>query len=412
MDLYNIEEQLVKQNPHWVSEIHEDLGFERDIFDKITSELNKSKLILTINGPRRSGKSFLMKQSMSWLINNSGVSPKNICYFQFSGSLNFRDIINKTIEIFLKKYAGNGKKYIFLDEVQYIDYWQDQIKNLYDTLDDLKFIVSGSTSLFYKQKSKESLAGRIYKIKLGALNFHEYLRFKTIEEPSTDRAKFISNIIIYKTEFKKYLSIGQYPEIVANPEIDTKKYIQDLTDQIINFDIPYFSSKIDRTLFLNLIKTLSFDIAEEFSVNNVAKVLNTDRREISEYVKILQELNLFSICYNSGFKSMRKKISGSKKIYSLNSNLSLNINGFDISYLNDNRVYGKYFENYVYMRLLEKYKEVEYYRFKSKEIDFVTNSNAFEIKSGINKDITKYQDLSTQLKKNFNLIDEEQAFLL
>ena len=88
---------------------------------------------------------------------------------------------------------------------------------------DVKFIVSGSTSLFYRQKSKESLAGRILKRKLGALNFHEYLRFKNIEEPSRDRAKFVSNLTIYKTEFKKYLSVGQYPEIVANPEIDPKK---------------------------------------------------------------------------------------------------------------------------------------------------------------------------------------------
>lgn len=412
MNLYSIEESLVQQNTHWISGNLDVVGFKRDTFPLFCNELNKNKLILTVNGPRRSGKTFLMKQSINWLIKEKKVAPKNICYFQFSGSLNEKNIISSVLDIFLKKYAGNKKRYVFLDEVQYIDYWQDQIKSLYDTYDNLKFVVSGSTSLFYHQKSTESLAGRIYKIKLGSLNFDEYLRFKNIEEPSSDRAKFISNLVIYKTEFRKYLSIGQYPEIVANPEIDPKKYISDLADQIINFDIPFFAQKIDRQLFLTTIKTLSFDLADEFSVNNLAKVLSADRREITEYVKILQELNLFSVCYNSGFKSMRKKLSGSKKIYSLNSNLSLHINGFDMSYLNDSRVYGKYFENYVYKRIQEKYGEVEYYRVNGKELDFVTQNDAFEIKSGESKQMEKYQELAKHLNKELHLITEEEALLI
>lgn len=168
MNLYNLEELLVRQNPQWISnEIGAD-GFERDIFAGFCQELNKKKLILTLNGPRRSGKTFLMKQAMLWLVENKHIPYKNICYFQFSGSLNEKDIIHGVVDLFLKKYAGKKRKYIFFDEVQYVDFWQDQIKYSYDLLNDIKFIVSGSTSLFYRQKSKESLAGRIVKCKLGA----------------------------------------------------------------------------------------------------------------------------------------------------------------------------------------------------------------------------------------------------
>ncbi len=412
MNLHNLEEILVRQNPHWLSKQPENVGFKRDIFNEFSNELEKDKLILTINGPRRSGKTFLMKQGMEWLIKDKHVPEKNILYFQFSGSLNEKEIINNLVDLFIKRYAVEGQKYIFLDEVQYIDYWQDQIKSIYDVSSDVKFIVSGSTSLFYRQRSKESLAGRIYKFRLGALNFHEYLRFKKVSEPSNDRAKFVSNLSIYESEFRKYLSYGQYPEIVANPEIDSKKYIQDLADQIINFDIPYFATKVNRQLFLDLIKTLSFDIADEFSVSNVSKKLGVDRREMSEYIKILQELGLFGICYNHAFKSMRKKISGSKKIYSLNLNLSLNINGFDESYLNDNRVFGKYFENYVYMRILEKFGDAEYFREKGKELDFVVGENAFEIKSGTEIDMLRYVQLALNLKKKLQIISKLDGYLL
>ncbi|PIP64632.1 hypothetical protein COW96_01485 [Candidatus Roizmanbacteria bacterium CG22_combo_CG10-13_8_21_14_all_33_16] len=412
MNLYNLEELLVKQNPHWVSNKIGEVGFERDTFENFCQELSKRRLILTMSGPRRSGKTYLMKQAMRWLAKNKHIPYKNICYFQFSGSLNDKNIIHGVVDLFLKKYAGKKEKYIFFDEVQYIDYWQDQIKYSYDLLSDVKFIVLGSTSLFYRQKSKESLAGRIVKYKLGALNFHEYLRFKNIEAPSKDRAKFVSNLSIYKTEFKKYLAFGQYPEIVVNPELDPKKYIMDLSDQIINFDIPYFSAKINRQLFLSVVKTLSFDLAQEYSSNHLAKTLEVDRREISEYVKILEEINLFSVCYNAGFKSMRKKLSGSKKIYGLNLNLSLNLNGFDASYLNDTRVFGRYFENYIFMRILEKYGKIEYYRIDGKEFDFVSENMAFEIKSGININMDKYKNLSSKLKKKFYLISEEEAYLI
>ena len=208
------------------------------------------------------------------------------------------------------------------------------------------------------------------------------------------------------------MASGQYPEIITNPELDPKKYIMDLSDQIVNFDIPYFSAKINRQLFLSVVKTLSFDLAQEYSANHLAKILEADRREIAEYVKILEETNLFSVCYNVGFKSMRKKLSGSKKIYSLNLNLSLHLNGFDVSYLNDTRVFGRYFENYIFMRILEKYGKVEYYRINGKELDFVAEETAFEIKSGTNMDMDKYKKLSLQLKKKFYLISEEEAYLM
>src|SRR3989344_8519668 len=412
MNLYNLEQLLVSQNPQWVSGEIGAIGFPRDIFAEFNQDLTKRKLILTLSGPRRSGKTFLMKQSMRWLSKNKHVPLKNICYFQFSGSLNEKNIISSVLDWLNKRFAVLGRKYIFLDEIPYVDYWQDQIKFAYDLSEDIKFIVSGSTSLFYRQKSKESLAGRILKYKLGALNFHEYLRFRNIEDPSPERAKFVSNKTVYKTEFKKYLSVGQYPEIVTNPELDPQKYILDLSDQIINFDIPYFSAKINRQLFLSVVKTLSFDLAQEYSANNLAKTLETDRREIAEYVKILEEIGLFGVCYNNGFISMRRKLSGIKKIYSLNSNLSLHLNGFDVSYLNDTRVFGRYFENYIFMRILAKYGGIEYYKVDGRELDFVSKNTAFEIKSGANMDIDKYKELSSKLKKKFYLISEEEAYLM
>ena len=113
MNLYNLEELLIQQNPQWISKEIGEIGFLRDIFANFCKELNKKKLIITLNGPRRSGKTFLLQQSMRWLAKTKHIPYKNICYFQFSGSLNEKNIVPAVLNLFLKKYAVTGKKYIF-----------------------------------------------------------------------------------------------------------------------------------------------------------------------------------------------------------------------------------------------------------------------------------------------------------
>jgi hypothetical protein len=414
MNAYNLEKLIVEQNPHWTDKHVFKSGFQRDAFSLFCDNLEQNKLIITLSGPRRVGKTFLIKQSINWLITTQNIDPQNILYFQFSGSHNEKDIIHNILEIFLTKYASPKAKYIFFDEIQVVDYWQDQLKQSYDLETNLKFTVSGSTSLFYHQKSRESLAGRIVKLQLGVLSFTEYLRFSQVAEPSKNRAKFISQMALYDSLFKTYLSVGQYPELVVNQDLDAHKYLTDLADQIINFDIPYLSAKINRQLFWDVVKTLSQDLAEEFSANNLAKILLADRRTIAEYIKILEEVGLFSTCYNSGFKSLRKKLSSSKKIYSLSLNLSLHIGGWDEKYLSDTRIFGKYFENYVYIRLLANTSPVEYYRISGQELDFVTADGAYEVKSleQPSSSPDKYLLLSRKLHKDFHLITPSLGYTL
>lgn len=416
--MINLEEQLARQNLHWTGkDAFPDVSLDkkRHVFPILKKRL-KEKAITALSGPRRMGKSFLLKQLLKESLGEEKIPPQNYLYFLFSGSLNEKNVIAELLNIYLSKYADPRYKiYVFLDEVQYIDYWQDQIKYYFDTEKNIKFIVSSSTSLFYKQMSKESLLGRINKIKIGALSFLEYLDFKNLPLPtstlsltnfsSSGRANLLSNLSLYKLEFKNYLLSGQYPEIITSKEISSpKEYIADIIDQLINFDIPYFHKFIDRPLFLNFVKSLSFESTNEFSLSNMSKSLDADRRTLSQYLKILEEIKLFGSCYNATFTSLRKKLAAVKKIYSLNSNLSLNINGFDKSYLNDAKIFGHQFENYTYTRLADLFDNIEYYQDKSSELDFVTNDYAFEIKSGEIKDPEKYVETTKRLGKKLIFI--------
>lgn len=412
MDILQLEELLVGLNPQWrdMTVWEDKLRLKRDIFNKLYEDLSKNKLILALNGPRRVGKSFILKQLIAQLLRDQIIERQNTLYISFTTALNEKDIIRQAVELFLAKYVNSNQDiYIFLDEVQYLSFWQDQIKAIYDRELPVKFVVTGSTSLFYGQKSKETLLGRIEKLSVGAMSFAEYLRFKNLSYKPVNRADWVAMLPVFRTEFKKYLSGGQLPELVVDSGIEPKKYLADMVETLVNFDVPYIYSKLDRTLFTNLVKSLSFSVANEFSVNKTAKELAADRLTIANYLQILQEIGFFGTCLNGYYQKMRAKLSASKKIYSLNTSLSLAINGFDQTYLNDSRVMGAYAEDYVYVRLREKYgNKIEYFSDRKREVDFVTADMVWEVKYGLMGDTAKYAQIAQKLHRGLTIVTENE----
>lgn len=247
-------------------------------------------------------------------------------------------------------------------------------------------------------------------MRLEVLSFGEYLQFRQLPSVKISRrADFIDRLSIFRPEFRRYLAFGQLPETALNANIEPKEYFLSTADQLINFDIPYLHTNIDRTLFTNLVKTLSAEIANKVSINRLAAGLESSRAVLGEYVRLLEETGYFALCLNNFYRRTRAKLSAAKKIYSLNTNLSLAINGFDQSYFNDSRILGHYTENYVYMRLREKYGgKIEFYADGKKEIDFVTEDFLWEVKQRPTGDINKYEEIAKKLKKPLVIVTESE----
>ena len=69
--------------------------------------------------------------------------------------------VNKIIDkLILEGININKTAFIFFDEFQYIPQIIEFIKHISDKNSNLKFILSGSSSLIIHSKLKESLAGR------------------------------------------------------------------------------------------------------------------------------------------------------------------------------------------------------------------------------------------------------------
>jgi predicted AAA+ superfamily ATPase len=246
--------EIIAQNKHWENDksFFEPQKYTRKLFFELEKYLS-DRQIISIVGLRRTGKTILLKQLIKNLIEDKKVNSKNIFFISFDEAL----ITSKlTLKLYLDAYLknifngeSNEIKYIFIDEIQYVEKWQHILKRYYDNELNIKFVISGSSSLFLKKKTTESLAGRIYEFKLLPLSFEEFLELAGSRKSLLDSYRkfavsagdmklphdqnsyeiFLAN---YGDEllklFEKYLLYYQFPEMVGQEDKDKiKKYISE-----------------------------------------------------------------------------------------------------------------------------------------------------------------------------------------
>jgi len=161
------------------------LGRKRQEFNAIVNSLVEER-ILGIIGPRRVGKSTLIYQTINYLLKEKKVEPKRILLFSGDDpSLFFddNDKMSDILDIYFNEILGeivtklNEKVYIFIDEVHFIKKWQNYLKTCVDRKYNIKFIITGSSSLHLFKDARESLFGRIQNIYVLPLTFPEFLNF-------------------------------------------------------------------------------------------------------------------------------------------------------------------------------------------------------------------------------------------
>src|SRR3990167_9033010 len=224
------------------------LPFKRDSYKEIEKYIDK-KFIVAITGLRRVGKTTTIYQLIKDLIKKT--KTENILFFSFDeNNVKISEIIETYKEIHKKDFREE-KVYIFFDEIQKLNNWENEIKKYYDLYPKLKFIISGSESLFIRKKTKETLAGRIFEFTLTPFTFREYLRFNKIEK---SEFKYETKI---KPLFNKFAEKGGFPETFSfETNKDFKEYIRALVvDKIVYKDIPRMF-KLENADFLRVLLEL------------------------------------------------------------------------------------------------------------------------------------------------------------
>lgn len=340
------------------------LGYIRnDYTDKII-EFSGNNLIKVLVGQRRSGKSYILRQTAARLIEN-GIDKRNIIFInrefsEFSFLKTYQDL-EKLITIYKTAIQPKGKIYLFLDEVQNIDQWEIIINSLsQDYVDEYEIFITGSNSKMLSGELATLLSGRYIQMEIFPFSYKEFIGITNKERS--------------KNSFLEYLSSGGLPELFQLSSDEIKKnYVSALKDTILLRDIIFRNNIKEGRLLEDVFAYLVNTASNLVSIRNIANyfkfnVHKTSYDTIANYIHFIQETYLIHRVerYNIRGKDI---ISGNAKYY---------VNDLSFSnYLYRGFAYGVGYmlENLIYLELRRKGYQVYVGSIAGKEVDFVAHKD-------------------------------------
>ena len=296
---------LLKYNLHWREDFTYGHGIKRDLFDELVKHLDIRQTIGII-GLRRTGKTVLLKQIIDHLISQE-VERDRVLYFSFDEeNVSMEEVINEFLSRTGKDISGTGRLYIFFDEIQKLDGWQNQLKYYYDTYHRIKFFVSGSSSLFLTKKAEESLAGRIFLYHLPVLGFTEFLRLKGDED-------LIKRPGMFEDTIKKLVPMymkRQLPELVKADEPFIRMYLESIINKMVYEDLPRVFPVENADVLKQILIITASNPGMITDYESLANDLGITRKTLVKYISYLERGFLLQKCYNFS----RNRLTSEKKM--------------------------------------------------------------------------------------------------
>ena len=141
----------------------------RDRYLKKLIGFQDTEPVKVITGIRRCGKSSLLKLMIRHLW-ETGIGQEQIVEMNFE-SHDFRSMTSDEVYHYVKEKAIPGKRmYLFFDELQRIDAWEDAVNSFRVDL-DCDIYITGSNAYLLSSEYSTYLSGRCVEIKMLPLSF-------------------------------------------------------------------------------------------------------------------------------------------------------------------------------------------------------------------------------------------------
>lgn len=332
---------------------------KRKIIQEVTDLATKYPVI-TITGPRQSGKTTLAKS----------IFPDKP-YFNLENP-DTRQMIENDARLFF----SNNPKGAVIDEFQR---YPDILSYIQDIVDEKKqngqFILTGSNQLSMLSNVSQSLAGRTALLKLLPLSIDEVNQFE--KDFSTD----------------SLLYAGFYPGIYSKGLNPTKAY-SNYYETYIERDARQLSNIQNLSQFQLFIKLCAGRVGQLFNASNIANELGVAVNTIKNWISVLQATYVVFLL-QPWHTSMNKRLVKTPKLYFYDVGLASFLLGIENELqITTHPLRGPLFENMVLIELLkERYNKglgnnFYFYRDQhNNEVDIVQEQghlvNLFEIKSSM-----------------------------
>lgn len=337
--------------------------FKRENYlKKIRGFYDATDLIKVITGVRRCGKSSLMLTIAEELVDR-GVSEDNIIYIDLDkrGYRNLKSTDQLDALIEEKTMNIKGTKYLFIDEVQNVDGFEE-VLNGFRSEDDYSIFVTGSNSYLLSGELVTKLTGRYIEFEIYTLNFEEYESMKLFYK------KTISSNPL--EELSSYIIDGGFPRSIQFDSVaDRRTYAQNVIKEIFEKDIRRRIKVKDRDAFEIVKNFVINNYASPISINNIVDSLRKNGNKITKptvikYVQALLDAKIIYDCSRYDMKS-KKSMKGEKKYYLADLSFCYALNA-------DNQMnYGPSLENVVYIYARSHDYTVSIGRIGKLECDFI-----------------------------------------
>ncbi|MBI4042553.1 MAG: ATP-binding protein [Deltaproteobacteria bacterium] len=348
----------------------QEAGIERGGYlDKLEGFM-RSDYVITITGPRRAGKSYLMRQMMRKL-REEGIKRENLLFVNFEDprftSLDTR-VMTQVFEVYREFLFPSERPILFLDEVQEVEGWEKWVRMMHE-LKKAKIIVSGSNAHLLSRELGTLLTGRHLDLTVFPLSFQEFLSFHQIEiNAPLDVAGRETEI---KGWLRRYIESGSFPQIALSEQ--KREILLNYFDDLLTKDLlrrfrirkPHIMKALIKYYLSNVSNLMTFMAAERF--------LHTSADTIQKFSGYFEDVYLIYFLNRFSFK-VKEQEKSPRKIYAIDTGLC---NALGLRFSEN---IGRLAENIVFLALKRKQAfqpDTELFYWKDlhhREVDFVIKS--------------------------------------
>ena len=335
-------------------------------------ELRGTPDIKIITGIRRSGKSRLMQDYISYLKEND--DNINIIFIDYM-DLRYEDLKEyHALYSYVESRFEEGKtNFLFIDEVQMCPDFELAVNSLYGN-GKYDIYITGSNAFLLSADLATLFTGRYIQIHVFPFSFSEYCEYFADE---TDRNRLFDEYVI------KGGLAGSYP---YRTERDRVGYIKEVYETIVTRDLVQKYGLHAETSLYNLSEFLMGNIGNLTSPNKVSTILNsknvpTNHVSAGRYIRYLCNAFVFYDVKRYDIKG-KKYLETSDKFYICDTGMRYAVLG------SRNMDYGRAYENIVAIELLRRGYNLYVGKLYQKEIDFVAVKGSEKIYIQVSDDIS------------------------
>lgn len=308
--------------------------------EEIITEASQYFSVISVTGPRQSGKSTLLKHLFP---NVPKYSLKDV---------NIREFAEHDPIAFLRQHP----KGMFIDEIQKVPQLLEYIQGIVDDAPDTQFLLTGSSNFELLSHLSESLPGRAGVFELLPMTYSETA--PTMSEASLD----------------EFLFGGLYPAVCARknkPRLFYPSYVKTFLER----DVRDLLKIKDQMQFMRFMKLCAARVGSIFNASELSAMLGVDSKTVTHWLSVLQASYLVMLL-PPYYENISKRLVKSPKLYFCDPGLACFL--LDIEsprQLERDKMRGAIFENYVVMEVIKH----RYNRGLLEGVFFYRDSNQNEV---------------------------------